>query len=64
MGAPTETQGRAPRVPAFGIRATPEWRGWASRLAESEDVNFSDLVARALKVYAKQVGFPEPAPKR
>ncbi len=64
MASPTRTESRAPRLPAFGIRATPEWREWASRLAESEDVNFSDLVARALKLYAKQVDFPEPAPKR
>lgn len=64
MESPTKTGSRAPRVPAFGIRATPEWREWVDRLAESEDVNFSDLVARALKLYAKQVEFPEPAPKR
>jgi hypothetical protein len=63
MGSQTTSRGRSPRVPAFGIRATPEWREWANRLAESEAVNFSDLVARALKVYAKEVGFPEP-PKR
>lgn len=59
------TEPRRPtRLPAFGMRSTPEWREWAARLAEYESINFSDLIARALARYAREVGFPEAPPKR
>jgi hypothetical protein len=46
------------------FRSTPDWRDWATRLAESERIGVPDLIDRAVADYAKKVDFPEPPPRR
>lgn len=56
--------GLPPRVIAFALKSTEEWRDWLRRLAEAERMGISDLVDRAIADYASKVGFPDPPPKR
>jgi hypothetical protein len=52
------------RVAVIPIRSTEAWKAWVEELAESDRVNVSDLVDRALVAYAREIKFPKPAPKR
>ncbi len=47
------------------IRCRPEWKEAAERLAEHDHApSLADVIDRAVASYARQVGFPEPIPKR
>jgi hypothetical protein len=58
------------REAVTNIRSSDAWKGWAKRLAEFDaesrrsDANISEAIDRALVLYAREMGFPEVAPKR
>jgi hypothetical protein len=62
VGRPRSSESTV-RVSAFGLRSTPEWRDWVLRMADKERVGVSDLVDRALALYAEHIKFELP-PKR
>ncbi len=45
------------------VRGSEEWKQWAEGLAEKEGDTLAKLVERALRKWAKDVGYPDP-PKR
>jgi hypothetical protein len=47
------------------VRGVPEWKSWTEELADFDRApSTSDLIDRALVVYARHVGFTKAAPKR
>lgn len=47
----------------FGVRGSPAWMAWVSRLAVACDVCRQELVACGLELLAERVGFEEPPPR-
>ncbi len=47
------------------LKGRPVWKVWVLELAEHcHSPNTNELVDRALLYYAREMGFPKPAPKR
>ncbi len=46
------------------VRGSPEYKKYLESLAEFDRETIAGLFDRAIRVYAKHVGFEEPIPKR
>jgi hypothetical protein len=55
--------GNPPKPAALQVKGDPAWKEWIGGFAAHMGVERSELVARALEVYAAQVGY-RPGPKR
>jgi hypothetical protein len=61
--------GPDPEVPArkpmiVQVRGSEEYKAWAEKLARHDSLPLSAVVDRALRLYAKEIGFTEDPPKR
>ena len=56
-----ESAGRKPMV--VQLRGSEAWKTWAEGLADQEGDTVAKLVERALRKWAKEVGYPDP-PRR
>jgi hypothetical protein len=61
-GRPRSAEG--PKGNVLSIRGSSAWRDWLGRLADHCRLKSSDVIDRALILYAKSEGFHEPAPRR
>jgi hypothetical protein len=59
---PPDPGGRKPLV--IQVRGGTEWKLWVERLSDFDGIPLAMLVDRALRVYARQIGFEEAPPKR
>ena len=57
-------QGRSRKPVVALILGSPEYKAYLKRLAEFDRETIAGLFDRAIRVYAKHVGFEEPIPKR
>lgn len=46
------------------MKGTPEFRDWLNELAEFDRSTAVQIMEKGAVLYAKQVGFEKPAPKR
>lgn len=49
---------------ALQMRGAVEWKAWLEKLAEFDRTSVADVADRAIARYAKEIGFPDPPPKR
>jgi hypothetical protein len=49
---------------ALQMRGAPAWKAWLEKLAEFERTSVADVADRAIARYAREIGFPDPPPKR
>ena len=54
--------GRKPMI--VQMRGSHQYKEWAERLARFDGMTLSTLVDRALRRYAKEIGFDEAPPQR
>ena len=46
------------------MRGSEEWKAWAEGLAEFDGLSVASVVDRAMRAYAKQIGYTKEPPKR
>lgn len=49
---------------AVQVRASAEWKAWAEKLARFDGIPLAGVVDRALRRYAREIGFKDEAPSR
>lgn len=58
---PTD-KGRKPMI--VQVRGSNEFKAWAERLSQFDSLPLSSVVDRALRRYAREIGFKEDPPER
>jgi hypothetical protein len=46
------------------VKGSPEWREWVEKVAEHNRTDLSTLIDAALVKFAREIGVPDPPPKR
>lgn len=46
------------------MRGSAEYKAWLDKLAEFDRSTIADLTDRALAKHAREIGFPDPPPRR
>jgi hypothetical protein len=60
--AEPDDSGRKPMV--VQVRGSQEWKAWVEELAEIDGIPLAMMVDRALRLYARHLGFDKTPPKR
>ncbi len=59
---PPDDPKRKPMV--VQVRGSEEYKAWAEKMARFDGMSLASLVDRALRKYAKEIGFPDTPPSR